>query len=380
MGATDWAPHDGIALLHCLASGLTALERVTGLNRFTMPYPDEAQRALDRTVLACLLADADPPHSMAELIYWCATRPLSDWPLDLPPGTVDVDDRLLDGISQRPTELCHEWARGGGDAAAEYEDRTLIRRALRSCREYGEEGAYSKFRELLVEQPVLTSAELFEVTNDLALEPVHEVIALAYEPAPIGHLRDGVYVTCARCRTLLTPTQDGFWWCERDRCRRLGPPPVGRRLDLEEAGEVHQLKRPLRQFVTWPGLAETALARTLRELGLQVAMWPAFDSYDLRVVFPGGWVWALDVKDWASPRLLGQAARPIRRVPPYDESFWVVPRERVADHPDYIEVYERHRPPEAAGLRPVTDEQLIKEAQRRLTSLPADNRGKGSHA
>lgn len=380
IGPADPVPHDGLILLRTLAAGLIELERQHGLDAFTMPYPDEAQRALDRTVLACLLRGAETPQSMAELITWCCERPLSDWPLDLPAGSVGPDDRLLDGESRRPTDLCHEWAECSRDTAGEHLDREVIRAALRMCQEYGEEEAYSAFRGLLVNRPVLTSAESFEVCANLQLQPVKDLIGWIYQPVPASYLRDGAYAVCGRCLTLLTPTRDGAWWCERDRCRRQGPPPVGRRLYPEEAGEVLQLQRPLRQFVTGPGRAEREPARRLTELGLAVRMWPGFDSYDLRVTFPSGLAWAVDVKDWASPSLLGRAARPVRPTPPYDEAFWVVPRDRVTDHPGYVAAFERNRPPEAGNLRLLTDDELEELARRRLRDRGPARAGGGPHA
>ncbi len=179
---TGWAPHDGVVLLHTLTKGLIDLEEMTDLDAFAMPYPAEAQRALDRTVLTCLLRGADPPQSLAQLLDWCANRPLSDWPLDLPDDTVGPDDRLLDGDSARPTELCHEWAKRGPDTAGEHLDREVIHTALRICQEYGEEQSYSAFRELLVDRPVLTSAEAFEVAADLLMQPVRDLIGWIYQP------------------------------------------------------------------------------------------------------------------------------------------------------------------------------------------------------
>lgn len=361
-----WAAHDGIVLLHTLAKGLIDLEEKTDLDAFAMPYPAEAQRALDRTVLACLLRGADPPQSLAQLLDWCANRPLSDWPLDLPDDTVGPDDQLLDGDSARPTELCHEWAKRGPDTAGEHLDREVIHAALRMCQEYGEERSYSAFRALLVDRPVLTSAEAFEVASDVLMAPVRDLIGWIYQPVPASHLHDGAYAACGRCRTLLTPTRNETWWCERDRCRRQGPPPIGRRLYPEEVGEVLQLRRPLRQFITGPGRAATDLAYALDELGLTVRMWPDFDSYDLHVTFPSGTVWAVDVKDWASPRLLGLSARPACSTPPYDEAFWAVPRHRVADRPGYVAMFERHRPPEVGDVRLLSDDDLIRLATERL--------------
>ncbi|MFJ4097345.1 hypothetical protein ACIPYS_37765 [Kitasatospora sp. NPDC089913] len=368
--AAAWAAHDGLPLLRTLATALVGLDALTGLDGFTLPYPDEAQRALNRTVLACLLQGAEPPAGLPELLSWCRFRPVSDWPLDLPVDAVDDADHLLDPHSGRPTELCHEWAERTADSAVRQRDRDIIRTALRLCRECGEEDAYTEFRRLLVNRPVLSSVEFFEVTNDHVLDPVRELVRRIYLPVPASYLRAGAYTTCARCLTLLLPLQDGAWWCERDQCRRQGSPPSGSLLPVEEVGELLQVERPLRQFVTGPGRAEADLEQALTGLGLRVRMWPAFDAYDLHITFPDGRVWAVDVKDWAHPAFLGRSAWPVAPDPPYDEAFWVVPRYRVQDRPGYLDVYRRHRPAAARGLPLLTDTELVNRAAVRLAGAP----------
>ncbi|KUL47632.1 hypothetical protein ADL28_32005 [Streptomyces violaceusniger] len=365
--AADWSAHDGVPLMRTLATALTALDAVTDLGAMALPYPPHAQRALDRTVLACLERGAAPPMSLPDLVAWCRERPVADWPLHLPPDAVEPDDLLLDAVSGRPTELCHEWAEQSRDNALEQRDREIIHAALRLCREYGEEDAYTEFRRLLVTRPVLTSAEAFAVSVDHVLDPVKELVRRVYQPVPDSYLRGDAYAACGRCRTLLTPVRDGSWWCERDRCRRQGPPPVGRRIHRDEAGELLQLERPLRQFVTGPGQAEAELEAQLTGLGLRVRMWPAYDAYDLHITFPDGWVWAVDVKDWAHPAFLGRAARPVPQMPPYDEAFWVVPQGRVDDRNGYIATYERNRPSKARGLALLTDSELTGRARARLS-------------
>jgi hypothetical protein len=62
--AAGWTAHRGIPLVRTLAGALLALDAQTGLDAFSLPYPAEAQRALDRTVLACLLGEATPPASL----------------------------------------------------------------------------------------------------------------------------------------------------------------------------------------------------------------------------------------------------------------------------------------------------------------------------
>ncbi|MGY0022263.1 pPIWI_RE_Y domain-containing protein [Streptomyces sp. YJ-C3] len=365
--AADWSAHDGIPLMRTLASALTALDAETGLDSFTLPYPAEVQRALDRTVLACLERSAEPPASLPDLLSWCRERPVADWPVDLPPDAVGPGDLLLDLNSSRPTELCHEWAEQTRDSALVLRDREIIRAALRLCREYGEEEAYTEFRRLLVTRPVLTAAEEFAVSVDHVLDPVKELLRRIYQPVPDSYLRGGAYAVCGRCLTLLTPLLHGSgWWCERDRCRRLGPPPVGRRIQKEEAGGLLQLERPLRQFVTGPGRAEVELEARLTALGLHVRMWPAYDAYDMHITFADGWVWAVDVKDWAHPAFLGRAARPVPPEPRYDEAFWVVPRARADDRPGYVASYERNRPAAARDLPLLTDTELVARARARM--------------
>lgn len=123
----------------------------------------------------------------------------------------------------------------------------------------------------------------------------------------------------------------------------------------------------MRQFVTGPGRAEAELEKALVRLGLRVRMWPAFDAYDLHITFPDGWVWAVDVKDWAHPAFLGRSARPVPQEPRYDEAFWVVPQSRVTDRPNYLATYARNRPPHARSLPLLTDTTLTARARARLT-------------
>ncbi|WP_075738450.1 restriction endonuclease-related protein [Streptomyces acidiscabies] len=366
--AADWAAHDGIPLLRTLAGGLIALEAATGLDSFTLPYPPEAQRALDRVVLACLLNGEQPPAGLIDLVGRC-TQPLVTLPLGLPPDVVGPQDRLLDEESGRPTDLCHEWAWRTPDAAVEFRDRQVVRAALRLCREYGDEEAYTAFRGLLVHRPVLTQFEMLGLDGDMVFEPVRNLIRQIYRPVPDSYLQDGFYTCCDRCRTLLLPTRDGDWWCERDRCRQQGPAPAGLRIPRETSGEVCQLERPLRQFVTGPGRAEADLERDLTALGLDVRMWPGYDAYDLLVEFPDGHRWAIDVKDWAHPVLLGRSARPVPYDPPYDEAFWCVPVHRTRARHDYVAAFERARPTRAGHLPLLTDHELVSRARTRLGTL-----------
>ena len=369
---SDWSAHPDVLLLHTIASAVIRLADLSRLASFTLPYPAEAQRAVDRLVLACLLRGIDEmPRSVPDLVIWCRTRALEDWPLHLPQDAFGPDDFLVDPVALVPTQLCHEWWIQTRDSAATQFDRDVIHTAMLLSRQASSPESYTAFRRLLVARPVLTSAERFEIATDLYLDPVADLLDRCYAPAPISYGRDGIYIACRRCLTLLTPLPDGGWWCERDGCRRRGAAPAGNVYAESDTGEVYQLVRPLRQFVTGPGRAELDLEAELGRLrsgaaSLAVTMWPGFDAYDLRIIFPDGYIWAIDVKDWKHPGLLGRAAKAIRQEPSYDESCWVVPQEQADAHGDYLATYARNLSQEAAGLPLLTDRELVRRAKARL--------------
>ncbi|MFD0398272.1 HU-CCDC81 and SPOR domain-containing protein [Kitasatospora sp. NPDC059811] len=368
-----------VPLLHVLATAIIEIAEQREQTIPPPPYPPEAQRALDQVVLECLRGRITPPSGLPELISWCRTRPLDRWPLQLADEEAEEafgsGDVLIDRHSGMPTELCLEWkVDGGKDSAARQYDRRTIAVALQACLAVDSPESYTRFRRVLVDQPVLTSADWSELAGDLYLCPVVSLLSAIYPTAPDHYLRDGRYTPCERCRTLLVPLTDGGWWCERDECRQQGPPPPGRSLMLSATGKVLQLRRPLRQFVTGPGRAEVGLEDALRSLGLTVEMWPAYDAYDLRVTFPDDHVWAIDVKDRVHPGLLGRKASLVPTTPPYHEACWVVPRYRVRGHHDYLGAFRRARPASARGLHLLVDDDLVLRARARLRG------GRGSEA
>lgn len=368
----DWGAFPDVVLLRTIAGAVIELAEQTELASFSLPYPAEAQRALDRMILTCLERGIDQmPRSVPDLVAWCNSRPIEDWPLRLPTDAFCPQDFLVDPDALVPTQLCHEWWIQRPDAAGAQFDKEVVHTAMKLCQQSSSPESYTAFRLLLVDRPVLTVAERFEIATDLYLEPVRELLERCYVQAPVSYLRDGAYTTCRRCLTLLTPLPGGSWWCERDGCRRQGPAQPGRSLVLADDGEIFHLARPLRQFVTGPGRAEVELQRRLGELTsagrrLRIEMWPGFDAYDLRVTFPDGHVWAIDVKDWKHPGLLGRSAKAVRPEPPYDESCWVVPREQADAHGSYLTTFYRNRSPQAAGLRLLTDDELVARASARL--------------
>lgn len=361
---------DGEPLLRIIASALVDLSRRQAPG--DPVYPDVVQRAFNHLVLLCIRrGEENPPASVAGMVRWAVERPVHAWPLGLPADFEAADGFLVDEQTWTPTQACYEWAVPARDPAAEQFENLLMEEAIETCRAAKAPDSYTAFRKLLITRPVLTGTQIALLAGDIDLSLLHEVIKRSYEPASAAYLRDGSYAVCQRCGCLLVPVHEDAYRCELDRCRRDARAKVTSRLEHGRDGGVFQLTRPLRMFITGPGLAETDLETELARLGLAAEMWPNFDAYDLRITLPNGRVWAIDVKDRANPALLGRSARAFRRDPHFDEAFLVVPRYRFAEREDYQRVFESHRPEGLAGqVTLMSDSELLeraRKAQRRIT-------------
>ncbi|WP_175435793.1 hypothetical protein [Streptomyces hawaiiensis] len=355
--AADGGPDE--SLLRQIAGALACLSR-----QRTVPhpvYPDKVQNAYNRLVLHCLRRDEQPPGSVPEMVRWACERPLRAWPMDLPAEARAVGDLLVDPETRLPHQLCLEWEVDAADPAAELFENQRILEALAECRAARNPRAYTAFRSLLTTRPVLTGAELALLGGDPECGMLlQHVIKRCYEPVPASYRRaDGTYRQCGRCRCLMVPLPDGGHRCELDRCRRDGMTDTGSTLRADQGG-LHQLSRPLRMFVTSPGLAETDLQTALRRrFGITAEMWPHYDAYDLRIPLPDGRFWAVDVKDRVNPVQLARTLTPFRTDPPYDRAFLVVPRYRFRDNEAYGRQFQRHLPDALTGRVTLLDDRVF---------------------
>ncbi|MCP2261363.1 hypothetical protein LX15_005087 [Streptoalloteichus tenebrarius] len=370
--ADDGSFFDGPRLLRMIATAMYRLSQQPVRN--DQVYRDEVQSAFNHLVLLCLRRGVDPPASVPEMARWASEKPLGEWPLRLPEELTAIEWYLVDAETRVPTQQCLEWVVFAPNVAAEQFENELLGEALARSRAGNAPQTYVAFRRLLIERPVLTGIERTLLGQDLALGLLHETIRRAYEPAPAAYLSDGVFAQCARCHCLLVPTRHGYR-CELESCRRDGHPRVGRVLSPRENDGVYQVSRPLRIFITGPGLAETRLETAVRGLGLEPEMWPNYDRYDLRIVFPDQKVWAIDVKDRADPALLARTMGPFPANPPFDRAFLVVPRYRFQVREDYRRVFLNHLPDDLRQhVELLSDEELVREARSKLRRVRAIQR------
>ncbi|AXI78776.1 hypothetical protein C7M71_016475 [Peterkaempfera bronchialis] len=369
-----WPDRQGALLLRGIATAIVHLSEVPNPGTFALPYAPPVQQALDGVVLTCLLMKADPPESVPQLVEWCSTSTIDNLSFPVPPDLAPPGSRLVDRDTRQPTQICYELALSGVDPTAQQVGRQAMDDAAELCRDNDSPDTYRALRELLINRPVLTGRELATLPSDgTGLELLAAPLRDLYVSAPASHLDldTRTYTACGHCRTLLHPTVDGELVCERDACRLRGTVKRGREYQADDNGGTHLLIRPLRQWVSGPGVLERQLAKRLQKYGAVVQLWPSYGTYGLHVRFPCGQSWAVEVKDWSSAALLGTSARPPAADPPYDRCFWAVPRIRLQADTGYQNRFRIHETsPSAARLELVGIDDLVRAARQQLAAVP----------
>lgn len=356
----------GLPTLEQISAGLTQISQRQGR---LYPYPLDLQLGYDKVVLVFLLADKSrsAPASVPEFYQdWCE-RPFEEWGVEVD-EELDGSDTLL--FFGEPTELTIELAEAFGGSTLSQEQSRIATILLQRCQAHLQ-GAqiYTKFRRFIVEHPVLSDRELLEAKGDFGLGiGLSDLLEECYEIAPLCYQLEGNFYACPYCHALSAVDSRGQAIANPN-CNRC---PSGRRLKkkVKLSSDSLKLKRGIERFWFYPGRAEIRLYDKLTELGLQVELYPERDRYDLRVTFPDGKVWALDLKDYFNPYLLVKRLgdEPIPKDPPWDEAYIVIPNERKKERPAYLkELKSRWR---TQDVKPVFDDAIFALAKKKLEKFP----------
>lgn len=351
---------DDAVVIHLLGSGLVRLHELTASGSpLRLPYPDPLQRALDKISLRYLTTGARPPAGIAELVRW-SHEPLGTWAVPFGGDELESDVLMSSGV---PTRACQEWVLESANVEDELFENDIILEVRRICRATGRDDSYVAFRRTVIELPVLTELEFQRlVMSQPALSVLESVLRRCYPAAPAECVREGTVRTCADCDNLLVESPTGVT-CANDRCPRTGPPRPDRVIAVTE--DVRWLAGPLRAFIASPGRAELRIERELRDHGIDVDLWPNLDAYDLRLEFPDGEAWAVDVKDWSNPVRLASRLKPLPRDPDWTRAFVVPSREAVNHSPGYLAALRNRGQQRLAGTgtRICSERELVRMAK-----------------
>jgi hypothetical protein len=347
---------DDLLLLPRLLIGFEALRERYGRREF-YPYPETLRVAWN--ALSVRLIATKPtsvPVALSDLIILC-TQPTGNWY----PGTLPQDwpsearilrtgggIELTDWASMFLTEqiLRRENVRSLADAeqvelVLQNDQFARMLDALRQSKHPERaQSDYVLLRRFLITNPFTQRSKISEHFSPTSLRP-----------SDVG----AFYVDCQEGRTYHCCQNCGPLFPEHGRWRGAKPDVCSNHVGPEEQSPTRvpfgeglcYLCAAIHKRVCLHGITEVRWLDAVHQLQIAkpnrivvVEDWPGIDTYDLRVTFADGHVWAADMKDHRYTEILAPQlealASPVQSLE-YDEAFYVIPDRREARDPGYCQ-------------------------------------------
>lgn len=327
------------------------------------PYPGALQLGVEKLQAICVMQNQPQPQGVPDFVTNWAQHPLRDWPIE-----IDCPDEWNDAQfieEQKPSGFCIELD-GSYIDETERIQREVMQEVFRKSVQ--DPDLYVKFRRLLISCPVITKGER-DIKSVLELKSLQKVVQDSYEQAPDSYKKNGKFYCCGHCSGLMYRTADNQLKCENKHCANKKKPPFPFQCDKDD--EVLWLKKGLRYFIHRPGCAELRIEERLKQLGLEVTLYPDCDKYDLHIVFPDNTVWAVDVKFWESAYNLAKKVEPIPKLPhqPYHEAFFVFADEISSYGDEYIQEFRANCPVKPKKSQVMFEGDFIKVVEKKLKTF-----------
>lgn len=325
------------------------------------PYPAALQLGVEKLQAICVMQNQTQPQGVPDFVTNWAQEPLRDWPIE-----IDCPDEWNDAQfieDQKPSGFCIELDGSYIDEAERIQKEVIDEVFKKSAQD---PNLYVEFRRLLITHPVITKGER-DIKSVLELKPLQKVVENSYEEAPESYKKNGKFYCCGHCGGLMHQTADNQLKCENKHCAKRKKSPITFQCDKDD--EVLWLRKGLRYFIHRPGGAELRLEKHLKELELEVNLYPDFDKYDLHIVFPDKTVWAVDVKFWESAyNLAKKVNEPIPKLShqPYYEAFFVFADEISSYGDEYIQEFRANCPVKLKKSQVMFEGDFIKAVEKKL--------------
>ena len=329
--------------------------------------PEVLQRGLNKLAVMCLQHGKEFPRNLPEAIALFQLQ-FKDWPLPMVPSELDESDVLL--IEDIPSDLCYELTvdstTDSGERIVDELDEEAMLEVREQCRLLSRQDIYIRVRKFLIKNPVLSVKDFLHECNALP-QRIRQAFESMYEYIPASVVTEGQIEKCSFCGWTLSITQSGKRRCATQLCyvRTRG---FGRivKTDTERQGVALRVKQGIVRYVVIPGLSELRLERRLARFGLDVKLWPNYDTFDLFVLFPSGETWAVDVKDWANPFLLGSSLKEFSKEPAWNRAFLVVPNHRASMRNRYAKAFEAAQRGRGIRVEFAIERQFLRFVNQRL--------------
>lgn len=290
---------------------------------YALPYPPDAQLALDRIVLACLREGRDSPVvGVPHLMQLCAS-PFGKWPIEISQDCGGPDAVMVNPHTRQPSRTCVEWAVSGPHSGSgKTTNSVLLRLAMDN------HSVWAAYRDFLIEHPVIDLDTGPGFLTRPEMKQIWQQVQTLYV-----NLRPEL--RCPSCGLFASKGGDGAGWCESESCDAF-PSEQGR-----ADKDVKALPREIRLSQVPAGRAELALRALLVPAGAEVRMVPEPFVHAV-VSLPSGVTWALVVRVDTQPVLLAEAVRSWGVLAGMDRMVVAVPEAVMRRRTDYTAIFDRH--------------------------------------
>lgn len=354
--------HSTQTVVSFIASGLIKWQHNYEKNNSYYPMPEELKRGINMLAAIWTEDSKDYPKDNHEIIKFLS-NPISSWGLDKGYG-FEADEALLQ--YGELTDLCYELAVDNKNIEEELTQKVILD-VMNTCRAEEDQQGYVNFRKKIIENPILKKEELINWANDIASSSAADLLKEFYEDIPIYAVnRDGAVYKCSYCGWTVEWDKDGNGRCHNSLCHQYTNNFRKIKKLKEEPKKLVRLKRGCMRYLAKPGKYELILKEKLLKLGLKVELWPNFDLYDLKVIFPDGEIWAVDMKDYSNPDLLVARLGSFPEEAYYNKAFYVIPQYRYSFNPTFERVFENTYKYKKENLQLFMENNFLKQVKEKL--------------
>ena len=260
---------------------------------------------------------------------------------------VDYPDEPLIEDMTRPSDECLEYAEDFTFSLEIDNNQSYILRLMEEIRKFNlPHSTYTIFRRFIAENPYPSEFDLSLLRdNHPEIERVKDFLGEAYEK---NRPQSDEMPLCKTCGWYLDCAAREIKGC----CEPLESKTIDK---VPTLSTVISLIRP--SFI------ELRLELKLKDMDLEVELWPNLDKADLKITFADREIWAIDAKDWGSATRL---ARKLNEdgIPDIGQSksFFIVPDYRL-NKLKYQAIFQSKY---TGNIPLISESELIKSVKRKL--------------
>ncbi|WP_107669983.1 hypothetical protein [Cyanothece sp. BG0011] len=309
------------------------------------PFPQPLYEAFEQLSIKWILRDEKMRHPSILNMVEAARHSVEAVEPDFCQWVDFPDEPLIEDMIQ-PSEECEDFASDYSLSLEIDNNQSYILRLMDEIKKYDLPlQTYTIFRRFIAENPFPSEFDqALLLDKHPEIERVKDLLEEAYQPAPPQSHDMGL---CKKCGGYLDCAAREINECCEPLEQKVDKSPI---IDT-----VYCLIRP--------SLIELRLAKIIKEMGLEVELWPELDKADLKITFPDGKIWAIDAKDWGSATRLARKLNQ-DKIPDIgqSQSFFVVPDYRLKKLQDQAIFKSKYQ----GNIEVISESELIKRIKKEL--------------